>query len=147
VPWLNPWAILGVVLALIAASGGGYLKGYRDADKSAEIAALQKEVAVHQAELLVVRAQARAAQAIAERAAERQRAAEQETADKNAEIDDYVRRLSEQPRPPGCDCSLSADDIERLRHIANPRASAPHTPSRPLDLRRHRSGAGDQEGR
>ena len=142
---LNPYVIIGTLLAFLAASGAAYVKGYHDADKSSQVSTLNREVADLQARLLMERAQARALQDVADRASEKARAAEQVAADKDAEIDDYVRRL-EQPRP-GCDCSLSADDVERLRHIYTPRASPPNTPSRPLDLRRAGSGARSAEGR
>lgn len=145
-PWLNPYAILGVVLAVLAAAGGGYLKGHRDADRSAEVRSLREDRATLQAQADELRRQAKAAQAIADEASERQRAAEKIVADRTAEIDDYVRRLEQSPQ--GCDCSLSVDDVERLRHIGTPRASpTAHPPRRPLDLRRAGSGSDVQGGR
>ncbi len=142
---LNPWVILGVILTVLAAGGGGYVKGYLDADRSAEIETLERNKKATEAQLQEVRRQAQAAQDIADRANEKARAAAKVAADKDAEIEDYVRRL-EQPRP-GCDCSISADDVERLRRIYDPRASPPNPPSRPLDLRRAGSGARGAEGR
>lgn len=143
---LNPYVIIGMILALLGAGAGGYVKGYMDADRSAEIETLERDKNALEAQALEIRRQAQAAQDIADRANERQRALEQVAADKDAEIDDYVRRLSEQLRP-GCDCSLSLDDVERLRHISAPRNSAPNPPSRPLDLRRAGSGAHGPGGR
>lgn len=122
-PWLNPWLILGVVLAVLGAAAGGYWKGYGDADRSAEVTSLkatQKRLETEAAEL---RRQADAAQDIARSAAERQRAAEAQQADMQAEIDDYVRLLDKEPAADAC--RLSPADVERLRHIGSPAPGRP----------------------
>jgi hypothetical protein len=138
---MNPWVILAVVLGLLGAFGGGYWRGYRAADKSAELEIQTRAIQTLERTLAEQRRQAGAAQLIAEAANARQVEAERRADDIAAEIDDYVRRL-EQVRP-ACDCGLNADDVERLRHIAGPgRASTPSDPSR-RPTARPRAGAGD----
>ena len=132
-PWLNPWVILGVLLAVLGSGAGGYIKGHRDADRSAEIAAVNRELATARASLLMVEAQARAAQDIAKEAAERQKAAEADIADMQAEIEDYARIVDGQK---DCSCSFSADDVKRLRDIgAAPRRASPGPAGGPIRLR------------
>jgi hypothetical protein len=141
---LNPWVILAVVLGLLGAFGGGYWRGYRSADKSAELEIQAAAIQSLQATLAEQRRQAGAAQLIAEAANARQAEAEKRADDIAAEIDEYVRRLKEQAPAKGCDCGLNAVDVERLRHIAGPsRASSPSDPSR-SPATRPRAGAGDQ---
>ncbi|NBJ13187.1 hypothetical protein [Microvirga arsenatis] len=40
---LNPWIIAGGLAALIATGGAGYLKGYADADRSAELKSVKEQ--------------------------------------------------------------------------------------------------------
>lgn len=142
---LNPWVILAVVLGLLGAFGTGYWRGYRSADQSAKLEAQAKTIETLKTSLAEEKRQAGAARLIAEAANARQAEAEKRADDIAAEIDDYVRRLEHAPKP-SCDCSLNAVDVERLRHIAGPRAStSPHPASSASD--RPRAGAGDQGGR
>lgn len=46
---MNPWAILGVVLAVIATAGGAYLKGGADARNACEAEAARDERVAQQA--------------------------------------------------------------------------------------------------
>jgi outer membrane murein-binding lipoprotein Lpp len=144
---LNPWVILAVVLGLLGAFGGGYWRGHRAADKSAKVETQAKAIEALKATIDEERRQAGAARLIAEAANARHAEAEKRADDIAAEIDEYVRRLAEQPPRQGCDCGLSAHDVERLRHIAGPsRASSSANPPRsPAD--RPRAGAGDPNGR
>ncbi len=136
--WLNPWVILGVLLAILAAAGGGYVKGHRDADRSAEIEQLKRDKIQLKAQALEYQRQAAASNLIAKEAAERQKAAEADVADRQAEIEDYARIVDSQK---DCSCSFSADDVERLRRIgASPRRGAANPPGSPLRLRSAPSG-------
>lgn len=129
---LNPYVILGVLLTFLAGSGAAYVKGYRDADRSAEISTLRKEAAALDAELLYVKAQARAAREVADAAVARQAKAEADAASMEAEIEEYARIVAEQK---DCTCGFTAADIERLRRIGSAtRRGAPDPAGRPLVL-------------
>ena len=143
---LNPWLILAVVLGLLGSFGGGYWRGYRAADQSAEIEIQGKAIASLQAALAEQRRQAAAAQLISEAANARQAEAERLAGDLAAEIEDYVRRLEQAPAP-GCTCGLNVHDVERLRHISGSRASTSSNQSPRPAADRPRAGAGDQGGR
>lgn len=141
--WLNPYVILGVVLAIIAAAGGGYLKGHRDADRSAEILQLKADKAALQAQAQEARRQAEASAAIARAAADRQKEIEADAADMQAEIEDYAKLVESQK---DCTCAFSADDVERLRRIgSSPRRAAPGPAGGPLIL--HPAPGGVSPGR
>jgi small-conductance mechanosensitive channel len=137
--WLNPWVLLGVLLALLGTAGAAYVKGRRDADRSAEIAIQAATIHSLQAALQEQRRQAAANQLIADAASAREEAMRALADDMQAEIDDYVRRL-EQARAPA-ECALDQSDVDRLRHLATGRrASTPSTrPAQPATQPRPRA--------
>jgi hypothetical protein len=137
----NPWIILGVVVSLLTAAFGGYAKGYRDADKTATIMAMAKDLAMAKATGDEWLRQATALAAEAAKAAERQAAAEAEAASTRTLIDDYAQKLAGMALGA---CGLSDDDARILRGIAGPSTDHPASPSEPAGrLRPPGAGPGD----
>lgn len=133
----NPYIIIAVIVGLISAAIGGYVKGYVDADRSAVIEVLKDEIKVQLAEKAELRRQAQAAQDIAKRAADRELEVRADLEQAKGQIDDYARALAAEPaKPPGCDCSLSGSDVDRLRGIAAPRNRETDPTSSPVSPRR-----------
>jgi hypothetical protein len=139
VPLLNPWLILAVLLGLIAAAGGGYWKGHRDADKSAEISSLKSAIASRDlvieerereakaAARIAYDANTRAADAIAEKTSLAQQVAAYE-AELAAALEAEPAPPPAAPDAPPCRCSfrLSPRDVLRDRAIgARPPAPGP----------------------
>lgn len=146
--WFNPWLIIGILVALLGAAGGGYWKGHRDADRSAAIAMLTDEIKVQLAQKEELRRQAEAAQEIGRKATERELALRAELQSAKNDIDTYLELLASEPAPPpACRCNLSPADAERLRNIALPRAPASGPAGRPGDVRGGGAAAGHQGGR
>jgi hypothetical protein len=137
----NPWMILGVVLTVLAAGAGGYVKGHRDADRSAEIAVLQTSLAAEKAARSEAERQALASRDIAEKAVVRQREVESDIVTMQTEIEEYARELQQAKSP--CDCAADQHDVDRLRGIATPRpgTGSARPAGAPLILRPARPGA------
>lgn len=120
----NPWLILVAVLAFAGAGVGGYAKGRHDADQTALVKSLAKELANAKAQSDEWLRQATALQHQAQLAADRQRAAEADAANTRTLVDDFAAKFA--GRAPGA-CALSDDDARRLRDIAGPDAGAGET--------------------
>lgn len=134
----NPWLILAVLLAILGAGGAGYVKGRADADRSAEIATLQGQVAAEKAVAASLQQDAAAARQIAQA---HQARADQEASlrqsfeeQANAYANELAARDAAPPAPgappaPRCSCAFDERDVERLRD-AGP-APDPHSPGTP----------------
>ncbi len=147
---LNPYVILGVLLALLGAGVAGYAKGRTDADRSAEVRALTASVKATQAQAAELTRQAAAAHQIAGESAMRERESAALAAELQGIVDEYARALAAavqtdpapaEPPPPAPvnSCVLRDLDIQwldRLRH-GGPAAApvAPIPPERPYDIR------------
>lgn len=143
---LRWWGVAAVVAIL--AGAGSYIKGYRDADRSAAIAMLTDEIKVQLAAKEELRRQAEAAQEIGRKATERELALRAELQSAKNDIDTYIDLLASEPAPPpACRCSLSPADVDRLRSISRPRSPAAGPASRPGDVRGGGAAAGPQGGR
>lgn len=138
--WLLDLRWWGVAAAFaMLASAGSYIKGYRDADRSATIEMLTSEIRKQLAEKEELRRQAAVAQDVAKKAAEREMATIEMLADVKEQVDEYARLLADQPSQPNCDCSLSPDDARRLRGIGSDGRGQADAPGAPRDIRSPRS--------
>lgn len=103
------WFVAAGLALLIATASGSYLKGRTDANARCRAAELAAALATAQQDL-----------AITQQAAQRDRdAIDRLTADteaSNARLAEYERTL--QGRDP---CTLSPDDVDRLRNLGGPR--------------------------
>lgn len=147
---LNPYVILGVLLALLGAAAGGYWRGYTAADRSAQIRTLEAIVRAEKAQAAELSRQASAAHQIAGEAAMRERESAALATELQGIVDEYARALAAavqvDPAPaepaapaPVNGCVLRDLDIQwfdRLRH-GGPAARpvAPIPPERPAELR------------
>ena len=146
----NPWIILGVVLTILGAAAGGYLKGHRDADRSAEIETLRTDLAAAQAVAETLKKDAQAARQVAD---EHKARADQEAALRQSfeeQANAYAQELAAQdatpvPAPvPGsppvssrCTCVFDQRDVDRLRDLGAAPADHPAgAPGRAGNLRR-----------
>jgi len=139
-PFVNPWAILGVLVSLIAAAGGGYWRGYTHADRSAEVRALTVRLTASDAALTEARRQAAALNKISEMQTEAARWSLELTQGLQEQIDDYAKALSEaRAVDPKAACLLGDPDVSRLNGVRNggpaARPVAPLPPARPSDIR------------
>lgn len=139
---VNPWTILAVVAGILSAAIGGYAKGYKDADRTALVQSLAKDLAFAKAQNDELLRQATAAQTVAHAAAERQRQAEARTADMQAEIEDYARTLASLP---DAGCGFTDDDLRRLQSIGTAPRRAQAGPAGDPGHVRPREGANPKE--
>lgn len=127
----SPGAILAVVLALIAAAGGGYWRGFVAADRSAQIERLEGEAARYKQTIAgrdltigELNRRINAVHQIAGEAALRERESATLATELQGMVNDYARALQEaaQAEQPSV-CTLRDADVDALNRMRHARPS------------------------
>ena len=110
----NPYLWLILVILYVTTAIAGYGKGHHDAELNCHEAELRAQVTSMQDALREQARQAEAAQEITDQANARTQQAEQARKNLEDQANAYADELAK--RPDG-KCSMSADDVRRLRNI------------------------------
>jgi cell division protein FtsX len=125
----NPYVLLALVMFWLSSVGFAFYKGHQYADRSAEIATLQKDLSSAQALATELRIEAVTARAIADRASTRATSDEQDLRDLQEKIDALITNVEAKPVVDQC----RIDDAEYLS-LSDLAAAARAGKTRPAKL-------------
>lgn len=98
----NPWVILGLVFLYLSTAGLAYWKGHADADRSAEVSALNDELATTRAALRAKQEEAKHNAQVADEFRQREEAAGEAIQKMQETIDDIQAEEANKPATDVC---------------------------------------------